>query len=153
MQLIVLSDSHGRASLIDRVIAAHPNAAAFIFLGDGLRDFDEATRFDPRIAAVSVAGNCDLFADAPTVVTPTWGAHRFYITHGHLHGVKDSLLRLACAAREKGASVALFGHTHRPFNEKDGDLLLFNPGSLGQSGTYGVLDVIDSGVAATHHNI
>ena len=153
MQLVVLSDSHGRASLVEQVVAAHPKATAFIFLGDGLRDFEEATRLDPRIAAVAVAGNCDLFAEAPTILTPAWGGKRFYVTHGHLHGVKDSLLRLTFAAREKGAAVALFGHTHRPFCENDGDLLLFNPGSLGQSGSYGVIEVTDSGVFATHHNI
>ncbi len=35
------------------------------------------------------------------------------MTHGHLYDVSMSLTRLDLKAREIGASVVLFGHTHR----------------------------------------
>ena len=45
------------------------------------------------------------------------------------------------AAKEAGAQVALFGHTHRSFCRNQGDVLLINPGACGgSSGTYAVLE-------------
>lgn len=35
------------------------------------------------------------------------------------------------AARECGAQVLLFGHTHRPLVDNDGSLLVLNPGAAG----------------------
>ena len=67
------------------------------------------------------------------------------MTHGHLHGVKLSLLRLRLAAKEAGAQVALFGHTHRRelVHGVGTAATVFNPGSLRDGGSYGVIKVTD----------
>ena len=51
--------------------------------------------------------------------------------HGHTRGVKSDVMRAVWAARECGAQVLLFGHTHRPMVDNDGALLVLNPGAAG----------------------
>jgi putative phosphoesterase len=76
----------------------------------------------------------------------TLGGKRFFFTHGHVYDVKYGLYRLDLAAREYQADIALFGHTHVPYEEYADGLYLFNPGSLGHGGTYGYVDVVGGGV-------
>ena len=88
---------------------------------------DRLAEFAPVTA---VAGNTD-----PTDVKE-WGAtHDAFIELGgvavgmvHDSGPKKRR-RERLRARWPGARVAVFGHSHIPVNEDDGDLLLFNPGS------------------------
>lgn len=48
------------------------------------------------------------------------------------------------AAREMGADVLLYGHTHCPLVDYDGTTYTMNPGSIRYTGTYGVL-VLENG--------
>lgn len=66
-------------------------------------------------------------------------------THGHLFGVKSGYERIAEYAADRGADVVLFGHTHyktlrhgTPFSPA-----LFNPGSLRDTHSYGVITITD----------
>ena len=53
-------------------------------------------------------------------------------------------MRFSYAAAEKGAQLALFGHTHQAFCEKVGDVTLLNPGACGgYRPTYAVVTVKD----------
>ena len=58
-----------------------------------------------------------------------------FMAHGHRFGVKQGLESFAQAACQAGASVGLFGHTHRPYAKQWGTVLLCNPGSL-RDGVY-----------------
>ena len=61
--------------------------------------------------------------------------------------VKYGLSNLVAAAEERGAQIALFGHTHQAMTEYRGGLYLMNPGSLsGPSGTYGIIDLTPAGI-------
>jgi len=51
-----------------------------------------------------------------------------YMTHGH---TVVSVLSLAYRAQEKGARIALFGHTHQHLYDYVGDVMVLNPGSAG----------------------
>ena len=68
------------------------------------------------------------------------GGVRFFLTHGHLFGVKSSLTRLKLEANRVGAQIALFGHTHRPFCEEDGGVWYMNPGAA-KDDRYGVIEL------------
>ena len=58
-KLLVLSDSHGGRAAIERVLLKeNANIDALVFLGDGLRDLEQALTPYPRLRAY-VAGNCD----------------------------------------------------------------------------------------------
>ncbi|MCL2747223.1 MAG: YfcE family phosphodiesterase [Oscillospiraceae bacterium] len=127
MRILVFSDTHGRtAAMIAEAKLRNPDL--LIHLGDYVRDARALSSAMPHIPMVCVPGNCDLTRDKPHLVYPCGGL-TLYITHGHLHHVKQSLALLQSAARAAHARAALFGHTHSPCNEDSGGLLLFNPGS------------------------
>ena len=67
------------------------------------------------------------------------GGVRILMMHGHTRGVKSSAMNACYAAREYGAQILLFGHTHRPLVDWDGTLWVMNPGSIRDRRTYGVI--------------
>ncbi len=138
-KLLVLSDSHGARGAIERILNKEQNNVdAVIFLGDGLRDLEQALAFFPRLRVYSVAGNCDYGA-----LEPLDGLAGF------------DLDTLADAASARGAEVALFGHSHIPHAEQRGEVFLFNPGSCGRCytgpDTYGLLTLENGTVTAYEH--
>ena len=149
MRILVMSDSHGHPDRLRQVFEAEPTANWYLFLGDGLRDFETVTGDYPDRHTMYVPGNCDLFSQMPLMREETFGTKRFFFTHGHFYDVKNGLYRLACAARERRADVVLFGHTHRPFHCVDDGLVMVNPGSVGQDGAYAVLELGRVGTAVT----
>ncbi len=147
-KLIVASDSHGSAVTLQGVLDKERDADALIYLGDGVRDLETACGPFPRLRVYAVRGNCDLAApEPPEGLAPFDGVNVLY-THGHLYGVKGGLERYWYAARERGARLALFGHTHIPVCEESDGVTLFNPGSVGRpwrgDATYGVI-LLDKG--------
>ena len=146
MRILVVSDVHGRVDRLYEAIEQQPTARDVIFLGDGLRQAEDAQERYPDRTFYLVPGNCDFGSTLIPVRQETFGGKRFYFTHGHRHDVKYTLYRLEMAAREAGADIALFGHTHVPCEEYVDGLYLFNPGSLGYEGTYGYVDIVGGGI-------
>ena len=74
-----------------------------------------------------------------------FGGVLFFYTHGHRYGVKMGSAQLAETAGARGADVALFGHTHvRELERGIGTIAtVFNPGSLRDGGSYGVIEITD----------
>lgn len=151
MKLLVLSDIHGHGRAMMQAVDDHPDAAAVFFLGDGIRDAEDLQLMRPALPVYLVRGNCDLGSYAPAEgVVPMEGQLIFY-THGHLYGVKTGLDALARQARSSGASIALFGHTHRPCHEVEDGVHLFNPGAIGgASPVYGII-TLESGRQPAFH--
>lgn len=52
------------------------------------------------------------------------------VVHGHQVRPRGNRERLAVIARDMGVSVLVNGHTHSPFIEEVGGVLLVNPGSV-----------------------
>ena len=146
MRILVVSDVHGRESLLWEAIEQQPTARTVLFLGDGIRQAEAAQERYPDRTFYMVPGNCDMGCSLLPVRQETLGGKRFYFTHGHLHDVKYTLYRLDLAARQAGADIALFGHTHAPYEEYADGLYLFNPGSLGYGHTYGFVDIQGGGI-------
>ena len=114
-KLLVLSDSHGGRAAIERVLLKeNANIDALVFLGDGLRDLEQALTPYPRLRAYSVAGNCDYGALEPMDGLAAFDQTIVFYTHGHMYGVKYDLDTLTDAAAARGAELALFGHTMFP---------------------------------------
>ncbi len=140
MKLLVFSDTHRETEpMLHAVRLEQPDTV--IHLGDHAADAEDLDREFPILPIVKVRGNCDRFgSEEPEEVLPQWRGIRILATHGHRHGVKSGLLRLQYAAMEKGADIALFGHTHCPYCEQFDDLWLMNPGACGgYRPTYGVI--------------
>ena len=143
-KVIAVSDSHGAADSL-RWVLTHEKADALIYLGDGLRDLDEAMDAKPKgMRVYRVRGNCDFgYPDEPVQALCAFGGVLFFYTHGHHYGVKMGSERLAESAGERGADVALFGHTHRRelVRGVGTAATVFNPGSLRDGGSYGVITI------------
>ncbi len=154
-KLLVLSDSHKTPGAIKSAMRAEADAAAVIYLGDGLSDLELVLTEFPGKRVYAVAGNCDHGALEPQDGLAVFEKLIIYYTHGHNHGVKyetDSLVR---AAKARGAEIALFGHSHRPCRQLQDGVLLFNPGSCGNCytgpNTYGVLTLENGKVVSAEH--
>ncbi len=142
-RILVDSDVHGAVSRL-RWLLKHETADAMFFLGDGLTELTLALEDVPVAYPIyRVRGNCDLYQHDPFEgLVPLEGVLFFY-THGHLYNVKLGTDRLSEAAAARGADVALYGHTHVccHYLGKPGEPPLFNPGSLRDTRSYGVIEV------------
>ena len=139
MRILVLSDSHGNVENMARCVElTEPDV--ILHLGDCQRDAEALHRQFLSLPMQSVPGNCDWGAvDAPEVLTE-YGGVRILMMHGHTRNIKASTLSAVYAAREMGAQVLLFGHTHRPLCQQLEDgLWMLNPGTART--TYGVIEL------------
>ena len=142
MKLLIFSDSHGRLDAMRR-IARREAPERIVHLGDYASDALALAREFPEIPVSFVPGNCDGRTPYPDTLVETYEGVTLFMTHGHRYGVKRDLLHLSLAARESGAAIALFGHTHMPLLERDGELLLLNPGACQDRGAapYAVVEL------------
>lgn len=149
MDILVISDSHGRDDKFEGLLSLPAQSpSAIFFLGDGLRDL---SWIDTRgVPVYSVRGNCDATSfDAEDEILTEICGKRIFASHGHKYFVKSSYLQMAHRAACLGADIMLFGHTHAPLctsvgaGESIGDITLskrlhiLNPGSLGYEGSFG----------------
>ena len=150
MRIFVFSDSHGSYSPLARILNAEKPDLA-VHLGDHA---DDALFLSKEVETpiLWVSGNCDPFSGAPNSLLTEWEGHTVYLCHGHTHRVKSSLLSLSYAAREQGATLALFGHTHSPYDETYGDVRLINPGAA-KSGSFAILTVTPDSITCAFQQI
>ena len=147
MRILVVSDTHGNDSSLRRAILAQPKAEVVIHLGDGEEELLRAKRAFPAKRFLAVRGTCAFGSDLPLTGEFTAQGVKIFYTHGHYYGVKSGLYTFACAARERGAQVALYGHTHNALEDYDDGLYLLNPGSLNSwEATYGTVDITPQGI-------
>lgn len=146
MRILVLSDSHGMPSRILDAVEAHPEAEALIFLGDGERDLDTVENYYHSLPnVIKVAGNCDFSSSLPLLRVVTLGGKKIYCTHGHAEHVKYGTDELLLRARQEGADIVLYGHTHTGVTCYDDGLYIMNPGSI-RDGHYGMIDIVPGGI-------
>ena len=138
MRILVLSDSHGCVEPMEQCVE-RVQPQVILHLGDCVRDAQRLEERYPQIPLLGVPGNCDYGGlDQPERLTELGGV-RILMMHGHTRGVKSSAMNACYAARECGAQILLFGHTHRPLVDWDGTLWVMNPGSIRDRRTYGVI--------------
>lgn len=143
MKILVVSDSHGAVDAM-RLAVEREQPDALLFLGDCLHDAEGLQRSFTKLPVETVPGNCDWGSlDEPERLIELDGV-RILMMHGHTRGVKYDGTRAYYAAKEMGADVLLYGHTHRAMVDYDGTLYTMNPGSIRDTGTYGVL-MIENG--------
>lgn len=100
----------------------------------------------PRV--IAVAGNMDpreltgLLAQKEIIEV---GKYAIGVMHGSGH--PDKLIDLLSEAFAKDKiDIIIFGHSHKAFNEKKGDILYFNPGSptdkiFAHYNSYGIIEI------------
>lgn len=126
MKLLVMSDTHGDAEVIERVKHYHTDVDAVIHCGDSELPYNH-----PYMQNIHrVRGNCDRDINYLDEMIFRVGTERIYVTHGHLFDVKTSILKLTYRAQELGATIVCFGHSHILGAELINGTLFINPGSL-----------------------
>ncbi len=152
MRILIVSDTHGRRGDLDIVLDREKNIDLMIHLGDFERDEDwveGATKCPVRM----ISGNNDFFTRLPEEQEFTIGKHKVFMTHGNKYYVSMNTERIRKAAASRGADIVMFGHTHRPYMDIDGDLKVINPGSISyprqedRRGTYVIMEIDRNGEA------
>lgn len=130
-KILVVSDNHRKLDNIYQLLEENPDISYFIHLGDSEGSEDAIRTHLPNgCESYFVQGNNDFFAYLPKEIEMRLGKERLFLTHGHLYGVGFDLQGLADEARARNCSMALFGHTHRPFSRMVNGVLCINPGSI-----------------------
>lgn len=147
MKILAVSDNHGDRQILQTIFEAYGDKVDAIFhCGDS-----EMEKDDPLFKGVQVVkGNNDFGPDFPNELQRVVAGTKIFMTHGHLYGVNMSLTRLDLKAREIGASVVLYGHTHQLAAEMAQGRLYVNPGSISLprgeyasiGGTFAIIEVL-----------
>ena len=77
---------------------------------------------------------------------------KVFLTHGHLYDVKRTLNSIKEIGKKLSVSLVIFGHTHKPYMEKDGDMILFNPGAT-EDGRYGIIILENGNIQLFHKQL
>lgn len=157
MRIIVISDTHGRPSMIENIIEAQPEAKQVFFLGDVIRDIEDMPFMYPSHTFHIVSGNCDYGSTYKSADTVTVGGKKILFTHGHAYSVKSGIGRLSQWAKNENADIVLYGHTHVAKTEYADGVLFVNPGSptCPREGrpSYAVIDIESNGLMPVIINV
>ncbi|MBE5738474.1 MAG: metallophosphoesterase [Clostridiales bacterium] len=126
MKVAIISDNHGNKRAIDKLFERNDFDYLF-YLGDGISDIGTYLYLDNVYA---VSGNCDFMSSVENERFFELEGIKFFITHGNRYGVKYSMDSIVDRAKEVGAKVVCFGHTHRQLIEERDGILFVNPGSF-----------------------
>jgi putative phosphoesterase len=128
MRIAVISDTHRNLYALNQVSKMIQDTDMIIHLGDNTDDV-EVIKKNYKGKVISVRGNCDFSAFIPVERIEEIEGKKLFLTHGHKYDVKYSLLRLKYRAKELGADIVLFGHTHQTLELFEDGIWFINPGS------------------------
>ena len=151
-KILVLSDSH---SYFDEALKIFEKEKPGIVIGagDGVKDIDELSYVHPEAEYYTVKGNCDYFDRSHNEENLfEIDGIKIFLTHGHLYDVKRSLGPIKEIGKKLNVSLVIFGHTHNPYIEKDGNMVLFNPGAT-EDGRYGVIILENGNIKLFHKQL
>jgi hypothetical protein len=156
MLIAVVSDTHRNSTIIRKVANIVEEADILIHLGDNVADIDELKEIYKN-KIISVRGNCDFTTKSPIERVEDINEVRILVTHGHKYDVKSGIWQLKDKAKEVGADIALFGHTHiSEINFEDG-IWIINPGSasLPRDGQRSIafIEIEDAEIRPSIHSI
>ncbi len=146
MKLVVFSDSHGQTDEMRLVLTNEKDVDMVLHTGDFGMDLDFVMKsMKSKIPYKRVRGNCDYSSPAPESLLFEAEGVKILMHHGSGLGVKRSLNKIDYYARQQGADIMIFGHSHLPLIKNMGDLYLLNPGSIGwpkgAGRTYAVIEI------------
>ncbi|OEH91942.1 metallophosphoesterase [Bacillus solimangrovi] len=146
MNVLIVSDNHGDEEILATLKERHhSDVDAFIHCGDSELPANEKSMEYFR----SVRGNCDFDDKYVEERVESIDGVNCFITHGHLYNVKMSLMNIIYRAKEVGASIVCYGHSHIASVEEANGIVLINPGSirlprLRKDKTYAILSIEQS---------
>ena len=126
-RIAVFSDTHNMFSRLPLALERVGKVDLLFHLGDFAIDAERIAQELDNVPFFSVKGNNDTGTVYPRVrierVEDVW----IMLVHGDgFH----TIYQMIDKARENNCSAVLFGHTHVPLLQADGELLVVNPGSM-----------------------
>ncbi len=155
-KILVISDTHGRLGDVQRLLEKLDPPDLLLHLGDIESDPQFLREMSP-CPVVCVSGNCDWIPGLPKEALIRIGKYKVWLNHGHRYGVRAGVGVLRQEAIDRGADIAMFGHTHIPVIMRGDDVTIINPGSLAFPKqepfvpTYIMMDIDSEGTA--HYTI
>lgn len=142
LRILVFSDTHGMIENCNRTVRKLVGVDMIIHAGDASADAVDMQREFSKIPVKYVRGNSEISQAPPDLFFECDGV-KIFLTHGQHYYVKSeaSYHTLITHARELGADIVVFGHTHIPICDNLGDITVLNPGSARFGGTYGVIEI------------
>ena len=139
MKIIVLSDSHGKKTQLEKLLNLSKFDYVF-YLGDGLNDISNFN--DKNI--LKVAGNCDWYSTEAVTRIENIANTRVMLTHGHAFKAKFLIEPMTNYALENNCSLLCYGHTHKQKYEVINGVTVVNPGAF-KNGNYAEITIEKSG--------
>ena len=147
MKIGVFSDTHGNLTRLPAALMAMGPIDAFLHLGDFGTDAELIAK-SVNVPFYAVRGNCDFKRAYPAEQIVNLGGAQLLLVHGDRF---RDVYHIAERAGETHCAAALFGHTHVPLLQAQGDILIINPGSMtrplgGSRPSCALLTIEDGGV-------
>ncbi len=153
MKILIVSDTHGRHGNLDEVLEREGKIDMLLHLGD-VEDDEHYIEAIAEYPVHMLSGNNDFYSYLPREKEIQIGKYRVFMTHGHGYYVSVNTKRLREAASARGVDIVMFGHTHKPYIDVEGDLKVINPGSLsyprqeGRQASYVIMEINANGKAS-----
>lgn len=139
----ILSDTHGRLSVIDRILLQEERTRIDCWFHAG--DYGDDARYlatKVRVPVIAVRGNTDFREPfEPLKQLVAFEDTFIYMVHGHELSHYNGIKELFFMGRSLKAKLILTGHTHRFGVFEEEGMTIVNPGSAakprdGEVGTY-----------------
>lgn len=151
MKVLIVSDTHKNNGNFYKVLDEQkPDLVIHCGDAEGSEsEFEAAADCPVRI----VLGNNDFFSRLPRELTLDVGSYKVWVVHGHNYYVSMGNERIKREAADRGFDIVLYGHTHRPVVDGEGDVIAVNPGSLsyprqeGHRPSYIIMELDENGEA------
>ena len=126
-RIAVFADSHNMFSRLTLAIEKLGKVDMLFHLGDFAIDAERIAAELGDVPYFSVKGNNDTGSVYPRMrielVDDAW----IMLVHGDAY---HNLYQMINTARDNHCGALLFGHTHEPLLQADGEILIVNPGSI-----------------------
>ncbi len=155
MRIGIISDSHGNSMAIEQAVDMAGAVDCWLHAGDLVEDAEYLALLT-QVKVINVAGNCDWPAgNVPDELLVELGNWKIFLAHGHNYGVKRDIKAFRQAAVDRGAQIAVYGHTHVSDITRDGQCLVINPGSVshprdGKGQSFMVLELTETEAEVKH---
>ena len=129
MKVLIVSDTHHYNENYLRVLERVAPVDMVIHCGD-IEGSEYLIADSAGCPVQKVMGNNDFFSDLPREKEFQIGKYKVWLTHGHNYYVSMSNETIKKEAKDRGVDIVMFGHSHRPVVDIEGDIIAVNPGSL-----------------------
>ena len=152
-KILVFSDTHHKTDLCEKLLTRSTDVNMVLHAGDCVKDALEMSYVFSDIDFKIVRGNNDYMSDEKDEILFDVCDKKIFLTHGHEYAVKYGYSYIARRAKNLGADIAVFGHTHEAYMGKKDGVYLLNPGSAGFCAHpgYGVITIENNILNASLH--